>query len=61
VLLKLPRGEAEAILGAMRAVALEHGEGGVTEMDRETILGAATIVFGIEQVDSVADPAKTPP
>jgi hypothetical protein len=54
VLLKLPREEAEAILGAMRAVALEHGEDGVTEMDRETILGAATIVFGRELVDSGA-------
>jgi hypothetical protein len=54
MLLKLPRAEAEGILGAMRAVALEHGEGGVTEMDRETILGAATIVFGIEDVDTGA-------
>lgn len=54
MLLRVPRGEAEAILGAMRAVALEHGEGGVTEMDRETILGAAAIVFGLEGVDTGA-------
>ena len=33
----MPRSRAEAILGAMRAVALEHGEAGVTELDRRTI------------------------
>lgn len=36
----------------MRAVALEHGGGAVTEMDRETIAGAATIVFGLEGIDA---------
>jgi hypothetical protein len=60
VLLKLPRAEAEAILGALRAVALEHGEGAVTELDRETVLGAATIVFGWEQVDTSAIAPVTP-
>ncbi|HVY97656.1 MAG TPA: hypothetical protein VHA54_11915 [Solirubrobacterales bacterium] len=54
MLLRVPRAEAEAILGAMRAVALEHGTDGVTEMDRETILGAATIVFGLEEIDTSA-------
>ena len=42
---------AEAVLGAMRAVALEHGGPGLTEMDRETIASAATIVFGLGAVD----------
>jgi hypothetical protein len=51
VLVEVPRDQALAVLGAMRAVALEHGDGAVTEMDRETIAGAAAIVFGLEGVD----------
>lgn len=54
MLLRVPREQAEAILGAMRAVALEHGAGGVTELDRKTISGAATIVFGLEPLDPEA-------
>jgi hypothetical protein len=50
VLIEVPQAQALAILGAMRAVALEHGEGAVTDMDRETIEGAAAIVFGLEGV-----------
>ncbi|HJZ34711.1 MAG TPA: hypothetical protein VJ204_00450 [Solirubrobacterales bacterium] len=42
---------AEAVLGAMRAVALEHGGPGLTEMDRETIGSAATIVLGLGEID----------
>ncbi len=60
-LVESPRAAAEAVLGAMRAVALEHGGPGLTEMDRETIGSAATIVFGLGSVDvdSIApvDPA----
>ena len=45
----------------MRAVALEHGGPGLTEMDRETIGSAATIVFGLGEVDvdglAAVDPA----
>jgi hypothetical protein len=48
VLLRIPREQGEAILGAMRAVALAHGEGAVTGMDRETIVGAGTIVLALD-------------
>jgi hypothetical protein len=51
VLLRLPPNQADAILGAMRAVALAHGDEGMTETDRATIDGAATIVLGLEGVD----------
>lgn len=54
MLLRIPRNQADAILGAMRAVALEHGEAGVTELDRGTIAGAATIVLGLDPVDPEA-------
>ncbi|HEY0278639.1 MAG TPA: hypothetical protein VGC32_10265 [Solirubrobacterales bacterium] len=39
------------MLGAMRAVALEHGGPGLTDMDRETIDSAATIVLGLGEID----------
>jgi hypothetical protein len=45
-ILDAPPAAAAAVLGAMRAVALEHGGPGLTEMDRETIGSAALIVFG---------------
>jgi hypothetical protein len=51
VLVRLPRHQADAILGAMRAVALEHGAGAATETDRATIDAAATIVLGLDRVD----------
>jgi hypothetical protein len=51
VLIEVPQAQALAILGAMRAVALEHGEGAVTEIDRETIVSAGAIVFGLAGVD----------
>ncbi|HEX8751919.1 MAG TPA: hypothetical protein VF731_00755 [Solirubrobacterales bacterium] len=51
MLLRIPRNQADAILGAMRAIALEHGEDGVTALDRGTIAGAATIVLGLDPVD----------
>jgi hypothetical protein len=50
-ILDAPTATAEAVLGAMRAVALEHGGPGLTEMDRETIGSAAMIVFGLGEVD----------
>lgn len=52
MLIEVPQAQALAILGAMRAVALEHGDGTVTAMDRETIEGAAAIVFALEGVDA---------
>jgi hypothetical protein len=60
-ILDAPPAAAEAVLGAMRAVALEHGGPVLTEMDRETIGSAATIVLGLGEVDVEAidpvDPA----
>lgn len=60
MLLSMPRNHADAILGAMRAIALEHGEGGVTDLDRGTIAGAATIVLGLEPVALEALAPVTP-
>ncbi|HEX6601190.1 MAG TPA: hypothetical protein VF030_00980 [Solirubrobacterales bacterium] len=60
MLIAVPQAQALAILGAMRAVALEHGDGAVTEMDRETIAGAAAIVFGLEGVDPDGVPSIDP-
>jgi hypothetical protein len=61
-ILEAPTDAAMAVLGAMRAVALEHGGPGLTEMDRETIGSAATIVFGLGKVDvdgiAPVDPAE---
>lgn len=51
MLIAVPQAQALAILGAMRAVAHEHGDGAVTEMDRETVAGAARIVFGLQGAD----------
>ncbi len=48
MLLRIPREQGEAILGAMHTVALTHGEGAVTPMDRETIVSAGAIVLGVE-------------
>ena len=60
-ILDAPPDAAHAVLGAMRAVALEHGGPRLTEMDRETIGSAALIVLGLGEidVDSIApvDPA----
>ena len=50
-ILDAPPAAAEAVLGAMRAVALEHGGPGLTEMDRETSGSAALIVLGLGEVD----------
>ncbi|NLT05263.1 MAG: hypothetical protein GXY03_03030 [Solirubrobacterales bacterium] len=47
MILRLPRTQAEAIVGAMRSVALAHGDGAVSPADRATVAAAAEIVFGI--------------
>lgn len=60
MLLSMPRSHADAILGAMRAIALEHGEGGVSALDRGTIAGAATIVLGLGSVELEAIAPVTP-
>jgi len=51
MLVRIPRPGGEAILGAMRAVALAHGEGAVTAMDRETIVSAGAIVLALDGFD----------
>jgi hypothetical protein len=56
VLIEVPQAQAQTILGAMREVALEHGGGVATEMDRETIASAGAIVLGLDgvEVDALA-------
>jgi hypothetical protein len=51
VLIEVPRAQALAVLGAMRAVALQHSDGAITEIDRETIVSAGTIVLGLGALD----------
>ncbi|HYG95680.1 MAG TPA: hypothetical protein VD741_01105 [Solirubrobacterales bacterium] len=56
MLLRIPPAQGEAILGSMRAVALAHGAGAVTAMDRETIVSAGAIVLSLDgvEVDAIA-------
>ncbi|MGI9538932.1 MAG: hypothetical protein ACR2N6_02145 [Miltoncostaeaceae bacterium] len=49
MLIDAPRHVVDAILGAMEAVALVHGEAGVTPKDRRTIAAAGRIVFGFDE------------
>jgi hypothetical protein len=56
----LPRPQADAVLGAMRAIALEHGDGAVTDADRTAIASAATIVLGLPDADVDALAVRTP-
>ena len=51
MIIQLPAQQAEAILGAMRAVAQDGGLPQLTEADRATIDAAATIVLGLDDVD----------
>jgi hypothetical protein len=51
VLIEVPRAQALAVLGGMRAVALAHGDGAITEIDRETIVSAGAIVLGLGALD----------
>jgi hypothetical protein len=46
MIIRVPVLLSDAILGAMLAVALAHGDGIVTDADRRTIAAAAAIVFG---------------
>ncbi len=52
MILRVPRPQSDAILGAMRAIALAHGEAGVSEADRQTIAAAAQIVLGRDPGDA---------
>ena len=48
MIIRVPRVQADAILGAMRQIALTHGPPGVTDADRRTIEAAARVVLGLE-------------
>lgn len=48
MILRLPRPQAEAILGAMAAVARAHGPAGVSDADRVTLEAAGRIVLGLD-------------
>lgn len=52
MILRVDRTQSDAILGAMRAIALAHGEGGVTGEDARTIAAAAQIVFGRDPAEA---------
>lgn len=60
MIIRASREQAEAILGAMRQIALAHGDGGVSEDDRVTIAAAAHIVFGWDETDPDSIPPNTP-
>jgi hypothetical protein len=51
MILRVDRQQSDAILGAMRAVALAHGDGQVTAADAATISAAAQIVLGRDPSD----------
>jgi hypothetical protein len=52
MILRLARPQSDAVLGAMRAIALAHGEEGVAEIDRATIAACAQIVLGRDPGDA---------
>lgn len=60
MILRIPDRQADAIVGAMRAIALAHGDGGVTDADRRTIAAAAEIMLGRDPGDADAAPPRTP-
>jgi hypothetical protein len=51
MIIRVPILQSDAILGAMRAVALAHGDGVVTDADQRTIAAAAAIIFGRHGAD----------
>lgn len=61
MLIEVPRPVADAILGAMEAVALVHGEAGMTPKDRRTIAAAGRIAFGFDEEAAMTPlPVRTP-
>lgn len=60
MILRVPRPQSEAILGAMRQIALAHGDGGVTDADRRTIAAAAQIVLGRDDRDADSVAPRSP-
>ncbi|MGD9571129.1 MAG: hypothetical protein AB7V62_04515 [Thermoleophilia bacterium] len=51
MILRLPAAQQDAVLGAMRAIALAHGRAGVTAEDRATMIAAAHVVLGRDGAD----------
>jgi tellurite resistance protein len=60
MILRVDRQQSDAILGAMRTVALVHGEGAVSDADSRTIAAAAQIVFGRDPADAERVGAREP-
>jgi hypothetical protein len=60
VILRLPEPEAEAVLGAMCAVARAHGPGTISRTDRLTIETAGRIMLGLGEGAHAGLPAVTP-
>jgi hypothetical protein len=60
MILRVPRPQSEAIVGAMRQIALVHGDGGVTDADRRTIASAAQIMLGRDPGDADTVTPRTP-
>ena len=54
MIIRVPVQQSDGILGAMCAVALAHGGGGVSDADRHTIAAAAKIVFGRDGADGAS-------
>ncbi|MDW5594316.1 hypothetical protein VSS74_08215 [Conexibacter stalactiti] len=52
MILRVARPQSDAILGAMRAIALAHGDDGVAPIDRQTIAACAQIVLGRDPGDA---------
>jgi hypothetical protein len=51
MIISLPRRQQDAVLGAMRAIALAHGPGGVSTEDRATVIAAGRIIFGRDAIE----------
>lgn len=60
MILRLPRAQAEAVLGAMAAIARAHGPAGISEADRLTIASAGRIVLGLGDVAPEAVGPRSP-
>lgn len=51
MIISLPAAQQDAVLGAMRSIALAHGPGVASEEDRATVIAAGRIVLGRDEVD----------
>lgn len=60
MIITVPISHSDAILGAMRGVADEHGEGAASEADARTLGAAAAIIFGRPASDGPNAPVTGP-